>query len=172
MHAYVVQWVPSLKVDWGAHRTLEDHEIGRIAKAFYLLGNLDQEQGRAFEFYRDGLTFLSLHDLHWQCEENVFGNFYNALKKMMITTGQHRRGDDFSTDFNSFLIKNCPDMDERLSLVAIGKAIDAGGEAPLKITMTHASFMKAFCDMCFEFSTRDLEVGQKFGERGRQMIDA
>jgi hypothetical protein len=34
-----------------------------------------------------GLTFLSLNDIHWQCESTVFGNFMECLKAMMEEAG-------------------------------------------------------------------------------------
>lgn len=60
---------PSLKIDWGANRVLTEEDLGRVAMCLAALpGPGEREKHTAYNFYIGGITFLSLNDVHWQCE--------------------------------------------------------------------------------------------------------
>jgi hypothetical protein len=71
---------PSLKIDWGENRVLTEEDLGRVALAFAALpGPNRRDQHGAYNFHIGGTTFLSLNDVHWQCEIQAFGNFFESL---------------------------------------------------------------------------------------------
>src|SRR5206468_2655788 len=79
---------PSLKIDWGENRVLTIEDLARTAAVFAVLPPRDR-QGKqtGLDLYIGGLTFLSLNDVHWQCESQSFGNFLESLRLMMAQQG-------------------------------------------------------------------------------------
>jgi len=60
---------PSLKIDWGENRALSQDDLARTAMAFAALpGPKRRDAHGAYNYYIGGITFLSLNDVHWQCE--------------------------------------------------------------------------------------------------------
>ena len=71
-----VERSPSLKIDWGENRVLTEEDLERVASCFVALPGPDRrDQHLAYNYYIGGLTFLSLNDIHWQCEVQAIGNF-------------------------------------------------------------------------------------------------
>jgi hypothetical protein len=94
---FSVERSPSLKIDWGANRVLTDEDLNRVAVCMTALpAPHERDQHRAYNYYIGGLTFLSLNDIHWQCEVNVFGNFFECLKAMMEDAGDWKPGEKFT----------------------------------------------------------------------------
>jgi hypothetical protein len=80
---------PSLKIEWGSNRVLTENDLDRVAVSFSALPDPDKrDQHGPFNYYAGGLTFLSLNDIHWQCERNIVGIFFHCLKSMMEQRGE------------------------------------------------------------------------------------
>jgi hypothetical protein len=106
--------VPSLKVDWGTNRVLNEEDLNRVTSCFVTMPRPDEtERHRPYNFYIGGLTFLSLNDVHWQCESQSFGNFFHSIKAMMEDFGEWRAGTSFTDALTTYLDEALPRMDER-----------------------------------------------------------
>lgn len=109
-----VERSPALKVDWGANRVLTEEDLRRVALCMAALpGPHQRDQHKAYNYYVGGLTFLSLNDIHWQCESTVFGNFLECLKAMMEEEGDWKPDTSFRDAMLRFLDDMFPKMDER-----------------------------------------------------------
>ncbi len=74
---------PSLRIDWGENRTLTMEDLGRVAAVFASFPPRDPKgKPTGLDYYVGGITFLSLNDVHWQCEVQSFGNFFESLRAM------------------------------------------------------------------------------------------
>lgn len=147
---------PSLKVDWGENRTLSEEDLTRAAQCFTALpAPHARDQHEPFNYYVGGLTFLSINDIHWQCEANVFGNFYKSLQEMMAASGDWKKGKPFDEPFGKFLAGTWPELEEREQYLALGRTIDSQQQRDIKVTLKEASFMKLFCDAYFMMKTRE-----------------
>ncbi|HEU0160982.1 MAG TPA: AbiV family abortive infection protein [Rhizomicrobium sp.] len=142
---------PSLKIDWGENRALSQDDLARTAMAFAALpGPGQREKHAAFNYYIGGITFLSLNDVHWQCEIQAFGNFYLSLKEMMKDVGDWDGTSPFETPMLKFLDELFPGLEERDRFSELCRAFDTG--EPLKpgfVTLRETSFIKLFCDAYF-----------------------
>jgi hypothetical protein len=97
-------------------------------------------------FYIGGLTFLSLNDVHWQCEVQAFGNFFECLRAMMQEKGDWKQNTPFDPSLVRFLSELFPQMDERDRFAEIFRRFEAKEFEGLAITLKEAAFMKLFCD--------------------------
>jgi len=141
---------PSLKIDWGANRVLTEEDLDRVAACFTALpGPGERDQHRAYNYYIGGLTLLSLNDIHWQCEANVFGNFFECLKAMMEETGDWIQGTPFQEALVRFLDDLFPNMDERDQIVALCGRFETKNIEGAVVTLKEAASMKLFCDAYF-----------------------
>ena len=143
---------PSLKIDWGANRVLTEEDLGRVAMCLAALpGPGQREKHTAYNFYIGGVTFLSLNDVHWQCELQAYGNFHESLKAMMRDTGEWDGNTAFDAVFTKFLGELFPAMpqEERDTFAALTKAFEAKKFDGVVITLKEVSFVKLFCDAYF-----------------------
>lgn len=141
---------PALKIDWGANRVLTEEDLDRVAVCFTSLpGPHERDQHTAYNHYIGGLTFLSLNDIHWQCESTVFGNFFECLKAMMEESGDWKQGASFQEAMLHFLDDMFPKMDERDRFAEICGRFGAKNIEGVVVTLKEAAFMKLFCDAYF-----------------------
>jgi predicted transcriptional regulator len=116
---------PSIVIDWGQNRVFTLEDLGRTAAIF---GSLtprgpDGRQG-SLDYYVGGLTFLALNDVHWQCEAQSFGNFFESLRHMMAKHGDWTEGQPFVPSFLKFIDELFPNLDEKERYAALIKAFD------------------------------------------------
>lgn len=141
---------PSLKIDWGGNRVLTEEDLDRVAACFAALpGPNQRDQHAAYNHYIGGLTFLSLNDIHWQCESTVFGNFFECLKAMMGEGGDWQPGTSFQEAMLRFLDDMFPKMDERDQFAALCGRFETKDVEGAVVTLKEAGFMKLFCDAYF-----------------------
>lgn len=146
----VLQRNPVLKVDWGENRVLTEDDLNLVMSCFVALPGMDRrDQHGAYNHYVGGVTFLSLNDIHWQCESSIYKNFHESLKAMMKDGGDWRTGESFEPVFLKFLNEFFPEFDERDQFASICRAIEADTSNEAKITLKEASFIKLFCDAYF-----------------------
>lgn len=143
---------PSLKIDWGENRVLTAEDLARVSLCFTALPEPNEQQKHTpFNYYIGGLTFLSLNDIHWQCESYIFGNFFKCLKAMMAETGdwQEKEG-SFESVLEEYVCKLFPARDEDIDkFFMLARAFEASSTESATITLREASFAKVFCDHYF-----------------------
>jgi AbiV family abortive infection protein len=142
---------PSLKIDWGENRVLTEEDLNRVKACFLALPDPDErEKQPAFGFYIGGITFLSLNDIHWQCEGQAFGNFFECLRAMMREYGDWGLDDEpFRAAFLRFVNGMFPELDESDQLADLCDRFGARDVQDAKVTLKEATFMKFFCDSYF-----------------------
>lgn len=145
-----VERSPALTMDWGENRVLTEGDLQRVAECMAALPGPDQrDRHKAYNYYTGGLTFLSLNDIHWQCESNVFGNFLECLKAMMEEAGDWKPETSFSEAMLRFLDDMFPGMEERGRIAELCARFEAKNIEGLVVTLRDAVFMKLFCDAYF-----------------------
>lgn len=159
----LLQRSPSLKVDWGENRVLTAEDLSRTASCFAALPGPNQpEQHGPFNYYIGGLTFLSLNDVHWQCESTVFGNFFECLRAMMAEVGDWKTGDHFEPVLEEYLRKLIHAEDEDFDkFIGMARAFEAGTPEIVTVTLKEASFAKLFCDAYFMSTFRPAALAKK-----------
>lgn len=150
-HMLRLERSPSLKVDWGKNRVLTEEDLNFVSSCFVALpGPHDRDQHEAFNYYIGGVTFLSLNDVHWQCESTVFGNFFECMRAMMAEVGDWKKDTPFEPVLADYLDKSFPGMDEdRDQFLKICRAFEMKSPESVTITLKEASFAKLFCDAYF-----------------------
>jgi AbiV family abortive infection protein len=141
---------PSLKIDWGENRALTEQDMYRVMACFAALpGPHRRDEHGAYNYYIGGLTFLSLNDIHWQCEPEALGNFISSLQAMMKDAGDVNEEVGFEAAFLAFLDDLFPGMDERDRYAEICRQFVTGQLGQAKITLKEVSFIKLLCDTYF-----------------------
>ncbi|HXH51439.1 MAG TPA: AbiV family abortive infection protein [Terriglobia bacterium] len=145
-----VERSPALKVDWGSNRVLTAEDLDRVAACFTALpGPYERDKHKAFNHYIGGLTFLSLNDIHWQCESAVFGNFFECLKALMCENDDWKEGTSFRDSMLHFLDDMFPNMDGRDQFAELCGRFESRNVEGAAVTLKDATFMKLFCDAYF-----------------------
>ena len=79
---------PMLKIDWGTNRVLTENDLNLVTQCFVALPRSEEaDKHEPYGYYLSGINFLSLNDVHWQCESIAFGNFFQSLRGMMKQSG-------------------------------------------------------------------------------------
>lgn len=152
-----VERSPALQIDWGK-RALTAADLNNTAMCFAKLPKFgDREKHKPFDYYVGGLTFLSLNDVHWQCEQNVFGNFSIRSKLGYNSTDTGRKRTNSDKASTGFLMKYCQSS-TRDKYFSLGDQLSAGKEAEPKITLSEAAMMKLLCDAFYLKTFRDIKV--------------
>jgi AbiV family abortive infection protein len=139
---------PSLKIDWGANRVLNEQDLKRVSQCFVALP-FDRDQHEPYNYYIGGLTFLALNDVHWQCEIQSFGNFFQSLKAMMEDAGDLSPTASFLPVLQQFVLKLFPRFTEHEHFIPLFEAFDKDAVTKVTVTLRDVSFMKIFCDSYF-----------------------
>lgn len=169
-HGILLQRSPSLKVDWGQNRVLTAEDLSGVSACFVALpGPSEHEKLGPFNFYIGGLTFLSLNDVHWQCESTVFGNFFESLRAMMSEVGDWKQGEPFEPMLQEYLRKLFPVGDEDIdTFIRIARAFEAKSPESVTVTLKEASFAKLFCDAYFMHKFRPAALAKKLPSPGKE----
>lgn len=159
----VLERQPSLKPDWGENRVLTTQDLDNTISTFICLpGPGDTERHVPYNFYVGGLTFLSLNDVHWQCEASVLGNFLSSHRAMMQAIGWLPEGKAFSSAMDEFLKESFPDLDEdRSRVLALCVAFEEDRLQQEQVTIKDATFGKLFCDAFFLHRVRPYELERR-----------
>jgi hypothetical protein len=141
---------PALTVDWGPNRVLTAQDLDRVAACFTTLSAPhERDQHTAYDHYIGGLTFLSLNDIHWQCESTVFANFFECLKALMTENGDLTPGVSVCDSLLRFVDDMFPDMDQRDQFAELFERFESKNVEGAVVTLKEATFMKLFCDAYF-----------------------
>ena len=146
----VLERSPSLRVDWGKNRVLTENDLAIVSSCFAAILRARRGVNEApYNHYIGGVTFLALNDVHWQCEDTVFGNFFLSIKEMMKETGDWKESESLTESLLNFLLDMFPAFDERDVYQQLFEAFENGNVEQTKVTLKEASFMKLFCDAYF-----------------------
>lgn len=154
---------PSLKIDWGENRILKAEDLNRISLCFAALPEPHEQQKHApFNYYIGGLTFLSLNDVHWQCESTIFGNFFECLRAMMAEVGDWKEEESFTPICADYLRKIFVLNDEDLNkFIKIIHAYESKSTKDILVNLQDTSFAKLFCDSYFLDRFRPISMKKK-----------
>jgi AbiV family abortive infection protein len=142
--------LPSLKIDWGAHRVLTEQDLVNASGCFTALPRPGQrDEPSSYDCYLSGLTYLSLNDVHWQCEALAFGSFFESLKAMMKETGALPSDADAVPLMQRFLRDVFPKIDDHERFGELFDVFDKHKRTSTVITLQEAAVMKIFCDTYF-----------------------
>jgi hypothetical protein len=146
----------------------KESHVTHLSSTFVCIpGPADSDRHAPYNFYMGGLTFLSLNDIHWQCESTVLGNFFESLRAMMALAGHWKEGSSFAAAFGSYLSEAFPDMDEdRERMLSLCSAFESGTLKAEVVTLKEASFSKLFCDAYFLHKVRPQELARRQAESG------
>lgn len=150
--SFAIERNPSLKIDWGPNRTLTAEELSRVAMCLAALPRPNERDKHApYNHYIGGITFLSLNDVHWQCELQAYGAFHESLKAMMRDAGAWDGDQAFEIPFTRFLTEMFPSMsaEEQERFVELCRHYEARKFDGLVVSLKEASFIKLFCDAYF-----------------------
>lgn len=151
-----VERSPALNIDWGPSRVLTEEDLHRVAVCMTLLpGPHQRDKHKAYNYYVGGLTFLSLNDIHWQCESTAFGNFMESLKAMMEEAGDLKPETNFRDAVLRFLDDLFPGMDEREHIAELCARFESKNFDGVVVTLKDATFMKLFCDAYFLLAAKE-----------------
>jgi hypothetical protein len=155
-----LEYQPSLKPDWGENRALTPQDIEKTIAAFVCLpGPGEAERHVPYNHYLGGLTFLSLNDVHWQCEVSILGNFLSSHRAMMEAIGELPAGEVFSDVMTAFLANFLPEEEEdRVRMLELCRAFEQDRLAREQVTLKDAVFAKLFCDAYFMQRVRPYEL--------------
>jgi AbiV family abortive infection protein len=80
---------PPLTLNWGpTMRVLTNADLVRVMQCFAAMPQPEEREKQVpYGYYLAGVNFLSINDVHWQCEGIAFGNFLQALKAIMQQCG-------------------------------------------------------------------------------------
>ena len=141
---------PSLRVDWGKNRVLTENDLSIVSSCFAAIVSARRGVSEdPYNHYIGGVTFLALNDVHWQCENTVFGNFLLSIQEMMKQTGDWKENESLTESLMNFLLDMFPAFDERDVYRNLFEAFENGNVEQTKVTLKEASFMKLFCDAYF-----------------------
>jgi AbiV family abortive infection protein len=159
----ILERQPPLKIDWGENRVLSSEELANLISTFVCIpGPVESERHTPYNFYMGGLTFLSLNDIHWQCESTIVGNFFESLRAIMHLVDHLTKSGSFSEAFGTYLAEAFPNMDEdRDRMLILGRAFEAGTLSDETVTLKEASFSKLFCDAYFLHKVRPHELATR-----------
>jgi hypothetical protein len=146
-----IRRTPSLKVDWGGNRVFNEQDISLLSQCFATVP-FKRERHEPYNHYIAGMTFLSLNDVHWQCEIQSFGHFYESIRAMAQDVGGLKPGDaDFPPILRAFLLDLFPDMVPE-QYEHFGRIFDACATKEftnVPVNLSDVAFMKIFCDSYF-----------------------
>lgn len=141
---------PSLKVDWGENRVLTEADLNQVIACLPCLpDSSEMNSSTAFNFYIGGLTFLSLNEIHWQCETNIFDNFFQCIREMMAEVGDWKRNTPFGPAVRAYIDASFPSDEDVEKCLKLYEAFDAQASEAISVNLKEASFSKAFCDAYF-----------------------
>jgi AbiV family abortive infection protein len=145
-----IRRTPSLKVDWGGNRVFNEQDVGLLAQCFATLP-FKREHHEPYNYYIAGLTFLALNDVHWQCEIQSFGNFFESIRAMMKDIGDLAPDAEFLPVLRRFLLDLFPDMapEQHDYFGRLFEAFNTKTLTNVVVTLSDVSFMKIFCDSYF-----------------------
>ena len=141
---------PSLRVDWGGNRVLSEEDMRRTARCFVSFPLLERDKHKPYDYYTAGLTFLSINDVHWQCEVQAFGNFFESLRAMMEKFGDLQAGEPFLPALRKVIAEMIPELSNTEKFPDIIVAFDKNDLSGVTVTLSEVAMIKILCDTYYQ----------------------
>jgi hypothetical protein len=91
----------------------------------------EREQQEPYAYYFSGINFLSLNDVHWQCESMAFGNFFQSLRGMMKQSGYWKAEMPFAPSLIRFFDESFPGVEDRPHMTELFEMFDSPSVSPI-----------------------------------------
>lgn len=142
---------PELVVGWGDGRVLDDPDVSLLRQVFAILPMPDALESRAYEYYLGGLTFLSINNIHWQCEPQALGNFLECLRHMLMSGESPDSREAFVDSVRKALEETFPDLDnaEKERIIALASAHVTPQADTVGANLRDVAMIKTVCDLLF-----------------------
>ncbi len=149
-HPFGLDRNPELKINWGENRVLAEQDLVAVAAVLNALPRPNEQTDfPGVAYYLGGLNFLSLNDVHWQCEIQALGNFIFALKAWMEQTDECTVGDDFAAAFRVFFDEAWGQTDDRDRAVEIVAKFESDQRHTLTADLKDVALIKCFAEHYF-----------------------
>jgi AbiV family abortive infection protein len=159
---------PILKAGWGVNLVLDETALRQTMIQLTVVTRLvGSEAWSGVEYYLAGLTFLSLNEIHWQCEVQAYGNFHHCLKTVMKIYGGWDGIEPFDEAFSRLLGEAAPEMPNEQSdrYATIARAYEANTPLSVSIDLADAGLIKVLCDRFFASAVAPVVLSQAEAER-------
>jgi len=143
---------PRLKIDWGRNLVLTEQDLRLTTMCFAALPKPGEIKSlAAYDYYISGINFLSLNDIHWQCELQAYGNFHESLKAMMTSVGDWGRESPFDAALTNLLHRFLPTMpaEQYSRYITLARRFEANTAHEGEITLSDVGGIKILCDTYF-----------------------
>jgi hypothetical protein len=138
---------PSLRLDWGINRVLSEADLTRAALCMASFPPpYERQKHKPYDYYTAGLTLLSTNDVHWQCEVQTFGNFFESLRAMMEKLGDLQPGQPYFPALQKVIAEMIPPLNNDGIFCDILAAFDRKNPSTVTVTLREVAKMKILCD--------------------------
>jgi AbiV family abortive infection protein len=149
-HRVSIERNPILKIDWGANRVLTEQDLDLVTQCFAVLPQFEErDKQEPYGYYLSGINFLSLNDVHWQCESIAFGNFFQSLRGMMKQSGYWKPEDPFAPTLLHFFDEAFPNVDDRAHMAQLFEIFESQAPPNFGVDLKDVAIMKVVCDTFF-----------------------
>src|SRR6266404_2924970 len=149
-HLVLVERTPMLKIDWGPNRVLTENDLNLVTQCFAALPQPEErDQQEPYGYYLRGINFLSLNDIHWQCESIAFGNFFQSLRAMMKQSGYWKPETPFAATLLRFFDDAFPGVDDRPHMADLFHSFDSQAQSSITVDLKDVAIIKVVCDTFF-----------------------
>jgi AbiV family abortive infection protein len=149
-HLVSVERTPMLKIDWGTNRVLTENDLNLVTQCFVALPRSEEaDKHEPYGYYLSGINFLSLNDVHWQCESIAFGNFFQSLRGMMKQSGYWKPETPFGPTLLRFFDEAFPGVDDRPHMAELFQTFDSQAAGNMTVDLKDVAIIKVVCDTFF-----------------------
>jgi len=171
-HRLAIERQPVLKMDWGQNRVLTKNDLGLVSQCMVALPQPEErDKQEPYGYYLSGINFLSVNDVHWQCEGIAFGNFFQSLRGMMRQSGYWQPDTPFVPVALKFLEEAFPNTDDRLRLVELFEMFETQKVDNTKVNLKDAAIMKIICDAFFLSNIRPSAIKLRMDTKKNQLAE-
>ena len=142
---------PELAIDWG-HRVVTEDDLRNTGFIIgYILETIhfNQQKREALEMYLTGLALISKTDIHVRFEPNAFEHFFQALKTLLLASGDWDGVEDLRLTAAAQLSEGFSTMPSLNEYIELGMQLEKRDNLSKSITLTEAIGMKLYCDVYF-----------------------
>ncbi len=109
--------------------------------------HFNQQMRTALEMYLTGLALISKTDIHVRFEPNAFEHFFQALKTLLLASGDWDGVEDFRLTAADQLSEGFSTMPSLNEYIELGMQLEKRDNLSKRITLTETIGMKLYCDV-------------------------
>lgn len=140
---------PELAIDWG-HLALREEDLrntGFIIGYILETKHSNQQMRTALEMYLTGLALISKTDIHVRFEPNAFAHFFQALKTLLLASGDWDGVEDLRLTAADQLSEGFSTMPSLNEYIKLGMQLEKRDNLSKRVTLTETIGMKLYCDV-------------------------